>query len=65
MLQVEGIARALLLIKSNPIARLLSNAMHRQLELYSRTILIPSQHVLVGLRSVDPTVKKERQSNMP
>ena len=64
ILQIEGMARAFLLINSNPMSRLLSNAMQRQLGLYSRTVLTPSQHDLVGLRSVDPTVKKERQSNM-
>ena len=64
ILQIEGMARAFLLINSNPMSRLLSNAMQRQLGLYSRTVLTPSQHDLVGLRSFDPTVKKERQSNM-
>lgn len=63
-LQIEGMAKTLVLSSTNPIASLLSIPAQRHCGLYSRTDLIPTQHVLVGLESVDPMVKNERQSTM-
>lgn len=63
-LQILGMARAFLSSSTNPISRLLSNPEQRHSGLNSRTDLTPTQHVLVGVGSVDPMVKKERQSTM-
>lgn len=63
-LQVLGMARAFLSSNTNPIWRLLSSPEQRHSGLNSRTDLTPTQQVLVGVGSVDPMVKKERQSTI-